>query len=152
MTNYQEMRFKLTYTQFNKLKSAENNKTETTLRLNKKNFEGEEFPYELFLTTRQITKLRNAFASNMSRDIKLTKAQIFKIIHSCGSFGSWLGTLGKKALRNIATPLARDSLSGLVSNLTSNATNKFERKISGKGAVKAGKRFILFISNEDMKS
>ena len=43
------------------------------------------------------------------------------------------------------------SLSGLVSNLTSNATNKFERKISGKGAVKAGKRFILLISNEDMK-
>ena len=28
--------------------------------------------------------------------------------------------------------------------------DKFQRKISGKGAVKAGKRFILFISNEDM--
>ena len=37
-----------------------------------------------------------------------------------------------------------------MNNLTSNATNKFERKISGKGAVRAGKRFALYISNEDM--
>ena len=36
----------------------------------------------------------------------------------------------------------KDNLPGLlVSNLTSNATNKFERKIRGKGAVKAGGRF-----------
>ena len=46
--------------------------------------------------------------------------------------------------------MARDNLSGLVSNLASNAINKFERKISGKGAVRAGKGFTLFISNEDM--
>ena len=30
------------------------------------------------------------------------------------------------------------------------AINKFDRKISGKGAVRAGKGFTLFISNEDM--
>ena len=86
----------------------------------------------------------------MSTDIKLSKAQISKIIQSGGSFGSWLGNLGKKALTNIAIPLARDNLPGLVSNLTSNAINKFERKISGKGAVRAGKGFTLFILNEDM--
>ena len=45
--------------------------------------------------------------------------------------GSWLGNLGKN------------------SNLTSNGIKKFERKISG-GAVRAGKRFTLFIWNEDM--
>ena len=28
--------------------------------------------------------------------------------------------------------------------------NKFDRKISGKGAVRTGKGFTLFISNEDM--
>ena len=39
---------------------------------------------------------------------------------------------------------------GLVRSLTSNAINKFERKISGKGVVRAGKRFTLFTSNEDM--
>ena len=37
-----------------------------------------------------------------------------------------------------------------MSNLASNAINKFERKISGKGAVKAGKRLTLFISTENM--
>ena len=31
-----------------------------------------------------------------------------------------------------------------------NAINKFERKISGKGAVRAGKGFTLFISTENM--
>ena len=38
----------------------------------------------------------------------------------------------------------------LVSNWNSNSINKFERKISGKGAFRAGKRFTLFILNEDM--
>ena len=66
------------------------------------------------------------------------------------SFGSWLGNLGKEALTNDAIPLARGNLPELISNLTSNEINKLERKISGKGAVRAGKRFTLFISNEDM--
>ena len=51
---------------------------------------------------------------------------------------------------NIAIPLVKDSLPGLVSSLTSNAINKFERKISEKVAVRAGKAFTLFISNEGM--
>ena len=53
-------------------------------------------------------------------------------------------------MTNIAIPLARDNLPGLVSNLTPSAINKFERKISGKGAFRAGKGFTLFISDEDM--
>ena len=56
----------------------------------------------------------------------------------------------KKALTNIAIPLARDNLPRLVCNLPLNAINKFERKISGKGAVRAGKGFTLFISTENM--
>ena len=51
--------------------------------LNMKNFEDEELPLELFLTTRQTTELRNAFANNMLTDtskIKLSKTQISKII------------------------------------------------------------------------
>ena len=81
----------------------------------------------------------------MSTDVRLSKAQISKIIQSGGSFGSWSVNLGKKALINVAIPLARDNLSGLVSNLTPNAINKFKRKNSGKGAVRAGKVFTLFI-------
>ena len=86
----------------------------------------------------------------MSTDTKLSKAQISKIIQSGGSFGSWLGKLGKKAPTNIVIALARDNLPGLVSNLTSSTINTFGRKISGKGVVRAGKGFTLFISNEDI--
>ena len=88
--------------------------------------------HELFLTTRQTTKIRNAFANNISIDIRISKAHISKTIQSGGSFGSCLRNLGKKALTDIAIPLNRDNLPGLVSNLTSNAINKFERKIGGK--------------------
>ena len=73
-----------------------------------------------------------------------------KISQSGASFGSWLANLGKKALTNDTIPLARDNLPGLVSNLPSNAMNELERKISRKGAVRAGKGFTLFTSNEDM--
>ena len=48
-----------------------------------------------------------------------------------------------ESLTNIALFLARDNLPGLVSNLTSNAINKFEGKISGKGAVRVRKDYIL---------
>ena len=143
MANYQEARVKLTHTQLN-MKSAAKNKAATISRLNKKNFENEELPHKLFLATWQTTKIRNVFAINMSTDIKLSKAQISKIIKTGGSFGSWLGSLGKKALIDIAIPLARDNLSGLLRNLTSMAINRLYRKISGKGAVRAGKRFIYF--------
>ena len=80
----------------------------------------------------------------MSTDIKLSIAHISKIIQSGGSFGSWLGNLGKKALTYIAIPLARDNLPGLLSNLASNTINKLERKRSGKGAVRPEKRLLYF--------
>ena len=48
-----------------------------------------------------------------------------------------------ESLTNIALFLARDNLPGLVSNLTSNAINKIEGKISGKGAVRVRKDYIL---------
>ena len=95
MVNYQEARVKLTNTQLKKLKSAAKNKTGTILRLTKKNFEDKELPHELFLTTRQTNEIGNAFANNMSTYIKLSKAQISKIIQSGGPFSSWLGNLGK---------------------------------------------------------
>ena len=94
-------------------------------------------PHILFLGTKQTAKIRNVFA-NMSTDIKLSKAQISKIIQLGGSLDFWLWILGKKALTNLAISLARDNLPGLVSNLTSNVINKFERKISGKGASEKG--------------
>ena len=90
------MRIKLINIQLNKLNSAARNKRGTILRLNNKNFEDEELPHELFLTTRQRAKIRNTFANNMSTDIKLSKAQISKIIRSDGFFRSWLGIYERK--------------------------------------------------------
>ena len=125
---YQKARIKLTNIQLNKLKSPAKNKTETILRINKKKIEDEELPHELFLIIRQTTKIRNVFGNKMSTDIKRSKAQISKIVQSDRSFGSWLCNLVKKARTNIAIPLARDNLPGLVSHLAPTAINKFERK------------------------
>ena len=55
------------------------------LRMNIRMLNGNNLPHELLLTTRQKTKLRNAFENNMSTDIKLSKAQISKISNLVGS-------------------------------------------------------------------
>ena len=54
------------------------------MRINAKNIQDEEFPHEVFLATKQKTKTRNAFASHMMTDVKLSKAQQSKIIQSGG--------------------------------------------------------------------
>ena len=41
----------------------------------------------------------------MTTDLKLSKAQISKIIQSGVSFVSWLDNLGKKSIKNTATLL-----------------------------------------------
>ena len=56
-----------------------------------------------------------------------------------------MANFDKKRLTSFTIPLVKDILPGLLSNLTANAINKFERKISGKGAVRAGIGFSLFI-------
>ena len=56
--SFEEARIKLTNTQLNKLKFVTKNSTGATLRISKKNFQDEELPHELFVTTRQKTKTR----------------------------------------------------------------------------------------------
>ena len=70
-----------------------------------KNFQDDELPYELFLTTRQKTKIKNAFANNMSTDIKCRKSQLAKIIQSGEFTGKTLGNLSRKVLLDLALPL-----------------------------------------------
>ena len=65
-------------------------------------------------------------------------------------------------MTDIAIPLTKASLTGLVSNIASNSAlnkiNKFERRISGEGTiatsgagiVRVGKRLAFFMSNEAM--
>ena len=80
MVEYNKVNVKLTDTQLKKFKNAVKDNTGTTLRINFKMFDGNDLPHELLLTTRQKTKLRNAFNNNTSADIKFSKAQINKII------------------------------------------------------------------------
>ena len=82
MVEYSKVNVKLTDTQLKKLKTAVENKTGTTLRMSLKMFDENFLPHELLLTTRQKTKLRHVFNNNISTDLKLSKAQISKIIQS----------------------------------------------------------------------
>ena len=80
MVEYSKVNVKLTDTQLKKLKSAVKDRTGTILRMSLKMLNENDLPHELLLTTRQKTKLRNAFNSNMSTNLKLSRAQISKII------------------------------------------------------------------------
>ena len=76
-------------------------------------FSANNLPHELLLTTRQITKLRNAIENNMSTDIKLSKAQISEIFQSGGFLGKLLGPLLKTRLplmKNVIRPLVKIAL------------------------------------------
>ena len=80
MVEYSKVNIELSDMQLKKLKTDVENKTGTTLRMNLKVFNGNYSPRELLLTTRQKTKVTNAFNNNMSTDLKLSKAQISKIM------------------------------------------------------------------------
>ena len=65
MVEYNTVNVKLSNSQLNKLKSSANTQTGVTLRMNIKLFKGNNLPHQLLLTTRQKTKLRNAFEKYM---------------------------------------------------------------------------------------
>ena len=86
-------------------------------------FIGNDLPHELLLTTRQKTKLRNAFNNKMQADIKLFKAQISKIIQSGRFLWSLLSKLAGPLMK-VAVPLAKNILAPLGISWTL----KFKRK------------------------
>ena len=81
----------------------------------------------------------------MSTDIKLSEAQLTKIIQLFGFLRNMVGKLAIEAPMNFAIPFVKDVLLKLVSivasNVASNAINTFERKISGKSRKKI--HFVL---------
>ena len=87
MVEYSKVNVKLLNTHLKKLKTPLKNETGATLRISLKMLNGNDLPHELLLTTRQKTKLRNAFNNNMLTDLKLSKAQISKIIQCRGFLG-----------------------------------------------------------------
>ena len=73
---------------------------------------GNNLPHELLLTTRQKTKLRNALNNNMSTDLRISKAQISKIVQSRGFLGSLLSKLAGPLIK-LSITLAKNVLAPL---------------------------------------
>ena len=108
-----------------------------------KMFDGDNLPHELFLTTRQNTKLRNAFNNNMSTDMKLSRAQIYKIIQSVGFLESLLSKL-PGPLMKVAVPLAKNMLGPLGIIAAVSAINAELKKNHVSGTA------TLIVSNTEM--
>ena len=75
MTQYNSLNVTLSNSQLSKLRSAVKNEAEVVLRLSSNMIGDNEtnFPHKLLLTNRQVSKLRKAFANNLSTDIKSSK-------------------------------------------------------------------------------
>ena len=89
----------------------------------------------MLLTTRQNTKLRNAINNNLATDIKLSKAQIKKLIQSGGFLGKLLSKLAGPLMK-VAMPLALTAAMSAIDG-------SIQKKIHGSGAE-------LIIEQEDM--
>ena len=144
MVEYSKENVKLSATQLKKLKTSVKIKTGTTLRMSLKMFNGNYLPHELLLTTKQKTKLRNAFDNNMSTDLKLSRAQMSKIIQSEGFLGSLLSKLAGPLFK-VAIPLAKNVLAPLgITAAVSAVDAETQKKMHGSGTT------TLITSNEEM--
>ena len=108
---------KLSNSELNKLQSGTKNGTDVTLKISS-NVVGDSndennFPNNLLLTNTQVSKLRKAFVTGLSANIKLSKIQLHKIGHWGGFLGRLLGLLLKTGLPligNVLKPLAKSAL------------------------------------------
>ena len=125
------------------IKKAVKSNEGASLRLGIKNFNKDELPHELLLTTGQNTKLRNAINNNLATDIKLSKAQIKELIQSGGFLGKLLSKLAGPLMK-VAMPLAKNILAPLGLTAAMSATDgSIQKKIHGSGVK-------LIIEQEDM--
>ena len=107
-------------------------------------FAGNDLPHELLLKTSQKTKLRNAFINNMSNHLKLSRAQISKIMQYGGFLGSLLSKLVAPLIK-VAILLAKNVLAPLgITAATSAIDAGIQKKVRGSGTT------TLIISNKEM--
>ena len=133
MIEYSKVNCLLTNVQLNKLKKAVKSNEGATLRLGIRNFNKDEHPHELLLTTRQNTKLRNALNNNSATDIKLNKTQIKKIIQSGGFLGKLISKLAGPLMK-VTMPLAKNVLTPLGLKAAMSAIDgTIQKKIHGSG-------------------
>ena len=82
----------------------------------------------MLLTTKQTTKLRNAIENNLQTDVKLSKAQISKIIQSGGFLGKILGPLlktGLPLLKSVIKPLGLLGLTAVSSAIDAGVQKRY---------------------------
>ena len=152
MVEYSKVNCKLTNLQLNKLKKAVKSNEGVTLRLSTKNFNKDEVPHELLLTTRQNTKLRNALNNSSATDVKLSKAQIKKIIQSGGFLGKILSKLAGPLMK-VAMSLAKNVLAPLGLTAAMSAIDgSIEKKFMVQELIKLLKKKICRILLKLLKS
>ena len=144
MVEYNTVNTNLSNSQLNKLKSAVKSNEGTTLRMNARMFNGNNLPHELLLTTRKATKLRNAIENNMSTDIKLSKAQISKMILFGGFLGKILSPLLKTGLTLLKSVIKPLGLLGLTAASSAIDAGIQKNIYNGSGTT------TLVILNEEM--
>ena len=133
MVEYTKVNVKLRNLQLNKLKKAVKNNDSTTLRIGIKNLNKEDLSHELLLTRRQNTKLRNAINNNLATNMKLSKAQIKKLIQSGGFLGKLLSKLAGPLMK-VAMPVAKNVLAPLGLTAAMSAIDgSIQKKIHGSG-------------------
>ena len=155
MTQYNSLNVKLSNSQLNKLKSSIKNETDVVLRISSNmvgnSNDNTNFPDELLLTNRQVANIRKAFAKNTSTDIKLSKTQLSKMIHTGGFLGKLLGPLLKTGLplmKSVIKPLAKSVLIPLGLTAAASAADAgIHKKILGSGN---NNNTTLIISNDEM--
>ena len=135
MTQHNTWNVKLSNSQVNELKSEIKNGTQVTINLSS-NAVGQSndetnSPHKLLLTNTQVSKICKAFTIGSSTNVKLSKAQLSKMIQLGGFLSRLLGPLLKtdlSLLGNVLKPLAKSVSvpSGLTSaaSATDQATHK----------------------------
>ena len=95
------------------------------------------------MATRQSTKLRNAINNNLSTDVKLSKAQLKKLVKSGGFLGKLLSKIAGPLMK-VAMPLAKNVLAPLGLTAAMSAIDGgIQKKMRGEGIK-------LMIEDEDM--
>ena len=89
-----------------------------------------DFPHKLLLTDTQVLKLHKAFGNDSLANIRLSKAQLSKIVQSRGFLDRPLGPLLKRGLPligNVLKPVAKNVLIplGFIRINSSSISNRF---------------------------
>ena len=153
MVEYKTVNAKLSNSQLNELKYAVKNRQGRNLRMNTRMLSANNLSHELLLTTSQTTEVGNAIENNMSTDIKLSKAQISKIIQSGGFLGKLLYPsikTGLPVIKNVIKPLAKSVLIPLALTAAASAADAGIQRTKKKKKKLGSGTTILIISNEEM--